>query len=336
MMKKTLAAVACFFLVVSLAGAQNRARQVNIKMASMVPENTAWGAALNKMAAEWSRATNGEVKLTVYHNGVQGDESAVLQKLRMNTIQAGLLTSFGLNKITHESLTVSCPFLIRTDDEFIEVMKTVKPESEARINSGNYYSLALIRGGWIKFFSRSPVFVPADLKKQKVGSFPSEPELAQAFRAMGYQVVMVNQTELLVKLNGGAIDAVYQSPIASAGFQYFGVAKNMTSFNIAPFMGGMILNKQAWNSIPEKYRAELQQITQRIGVEIEMSLAKLENDATAAMLKNGLVINNISPQQAQAWYDDMNRALPNLLDSTFDRVTYTKIETILKNYRGRQ
>jgi TRAP-type C4-dicarboxylate transport system substrate-binding protein len=300
----------------------------------MVPENTPWGAALNKMAAEWSTATNGEVRLQIYASGTQGNEEAVLQKLNMNAIQAAVLTSFGLNKIVPEMLTVSCPFLIRSDDEFVEVFKTMKPELEAKINAGNYYSLALVRGGWVRFFSRNPVFVPADLKRQKVGSVPSEPELAQVFRAMGYQVVMVDEKRLLVALNGGSIDAVYQSPISSAGFQYFGVAKHMASINIAPFMGGIVLNKHAWESIPEQYRDEIARITRRIGSEIEASLLQLENDAVSTMVKHGLVINTVNSRQAQQWYDDMARATPALLGTTFDRATYAKIEVILKNYRG--
>jgi TRAP-type C4-dicarboxylate transport system permease large subunit len=37
------------------------------KITSLVPENTPWGAALNRMAREWGTATNGEVELIVYH-----------------------------------------------------------------------------------------------------------------------------------------------------------------------------------------------------------------------------------------------------------------------------
>jgi TRAP-type C4-dicarboxylate transport system substrate-binding protein len=335
-MKKTVLFALCFFLILGFeAAAQRRPqRQVTIKLASMVPENTPWGAALNKIAAEWSAATNGEVRLQIYANGTQGNEEAVLQKLNMNAVQAAVLTSFGLNKIAPEMLTVSCPFLIRSDDEFVEVFKTMKSELEAKINSGNYYSLALVRGGWVKFFSRNPVFVPADLKRQKVGSVPSEPELAQVFRAMGYQVVIVDEKRLLIALNGGSIDAVYQSPISSAGFQYFGVAKHMASINIAPFMGAIVLNKYAWESIPDQHRDAIMRITRRIGSEIETSLMQLESDAISTMIKHGLVVNTVNNQQAQQWYDDMARATPALLGTTFDRATYTKIEGILKTYRS--
>ena len=337
MKKKTAVIIVIAFLFTLLpVYGQRRPQKVIIKLASMVPENTDWGQKVNKLAAEWSRVTNGEVELRVYANGTQGSEEEVLRKLNMNTIQAGIFTSFGLNKIAPEILTLSCPFLIRNNAELDEVLKNLRGDFEAKINAKNYFALTLVKGGWVKVFSRNPVFVPSDLRRQKVGSVPTEPEMAQVFRQMGYQVVLVESNRTLIALNSGAIDAIYMSPIFAAGAQYFGVAKNMGTINIAPFMGGVVMNKQAWESIPAQYRNELIRVTKRIGIELEESLLRLEADTIRQMKNNGLRENQINPQQQQEWYDDVVKAIPGLLGNTFDRATYNKIDGILKTYRGRQ
>jgi len=339
-MKRTIAfyfvIAAVFFAVLPVYGQKRQQGQVVIKLASMVPENTEWGRMVNKLSAEWSRVTNGEVQLQVFANGTQGSEDEVLRKLNMNTIQAAILTSIGLNKIAPEILTLSCPFLVRSDAEFNEVLKNVKGDFEAKINSQNYFTLALVKGGWVKFFSRNPVYVPADLKRQKVGSVPSEPEMARTFRSMGYQVVEVDTSRILIALNGGTIDAIYMSPIFAAGAQYFGVAKNMASINIAPFMGGVVMNKHAWESIPVQHRNNLINVTRRLGTELETSLLKLEAETIQQMKKNGLKENPVTPQQMQEWYDDVAKAVPSLLGGTFDRAMYNKIDGIVKTYRSRQ
>jgi TRAP-type C4-dicarboxylate transport system substrate-binding protein len=309
--------------------------QITVKLASMVPANTPWGAALNRMASEWSAATNGAVRLQVYANGTQGTESDVLQKLNMNVLQAAVLTSFGLNRITPEIMALSCPFLIRNDDELNEVLKTLKPDLEAKINAQGYYPLALARGGWVRFFSKSPVLVPSDLKRQKIGTDPQEPGLAQVFKTIGYQTVPVEANRILIALNGGTIEAIYQSPIAAGGFQYFGVAKHMSSIYIAPFMGGIVINQRTWDQIPAQYKPDLIRITKRIETEIEASLRQLESDAITTMQRHGLIINQASPQQEQLWYADMEKAIPALIGTTFDRATYNKIDSILKVYRNR-
>jgi TRAP-type C4-dicarboxylate transport system substrate-binding protein len=252
----------------------------------------------------------------------------------MNALQAAVFTSFGLHKIVPEIMTLSIPMLIRNDEELATVFDALKPDLEARINSGNYFSMALVRGGWIKIFSKEPVFVPADLKRMKVGSDTNEPAMTAAFKSMGYQVVPVESNRTLIALNGGSIDAIYVSPIASAGMQFFGVAKNMSTVNIAPFLGGIVINRHTWELIPEQHREAILAITRRIGSEIETSLAQLESEAIGTMVRHGLVINDVNPRQAQEWYDDLEKSIPLLLDtSTFDRNSYEKIDGLVKTIR---
>ncbi|GHV75986.1 hypothetical protein AGMMS49942_08070 [Spirochaetia bacterium] len=304
-------------------------QKVTIKLASLVPESTPWGSALNQMAAEWAAATKGEVELRVYHNASAGSEEDTLRKLKMNQIQAAILTSFGLNTITPEILTMSAPFLIRNNTELDLVLNELKPELERRINEKGFYTLAWSKAGWVKFFSKAPVFVPDDLKRQKLGTNENEPALMDAFKAMGYQMVPVAMNQVLVYLNGGMIDAVYQSPVNVGGLQIFGVAKNMANINIAPFMGAIVMNGAAWRSIPEKYKPELIRITKKIELELDTSIQKLEEDIIVTMQEYGLVINRLTPAQEQLWYADGNRAVPTLLGSAFDRTVYGRIEAIL-------
>jgi TRAP-type C4-dicarboxylate transport system substrate-binding protein len=287
------------------------------------------------MASEWSAATNGEVRLQIYPNGTQGSEPDVLQKLNMNVIQAAVLTSMGLNRLAPEIMTISTPFLIRNDEELEVVMNDLLPDVEKTINNQNYFSMAIVKCGWVKIFSRTPVFVPADLKRMKVWSDPNEPGMNQVFKSMGYQVVPVEGSRVLIALNGGTIDAVWNSPIISAGFQFFGVAKNMATVNLAPALAGIVINKHTWETIPAQYRPELQRITRQVGKEMETSLAGLEDEAVVTMKKYGLTINTLDARQEQEWYADLERAVPGLLDSpTFNREAYEKIDGILKAYRN--
>jgi TRAP-type C4-dicarboxylate transport system substrate-binding protein len=311
-------------------------RKITIKLASLVPENTPWGTALNRMAREWGAATNGEVELIIYHNGIAGSEGDVLRKLKGNQVQAAILSSFGLNSITagHEIMTLSCPFLIRNNEELNLVLKDLKPALEERINRQGFFTLAWSKAGWVRFFSRAPVFVPGDLKRQRLGINEQEPALMDAFKAMGYQLVPVSMNQVLVSLSGGMIDAVYQSPVNVGGLQIFGVAKNMASINIAPFMGGIVMNQTAWRSVPDRYKPELLRIAKGLEAELDTSIQQLEADAIGLMKNYGLVVNELSPAQEQIWYEDLNRVIPSLLGSVFNREIYERIEALLKTHRN--
>lgn len=336
-MKKIIFCLGCILLLTAAYPSRVMAqRKVTIKLASMVPENTPWGLALNKMSSEWATATNGEVELRVYHGGVLGDEAAMLRQLRGNQIQGAVFTSFGIKLITPEILTLSVPFLVRNDAELAAVLTDLKPELEAKINEKGFYTLAWAKSGWVKIFSKSPVFVPADLKRLKVGTNPDSEELMQAFKSMGYQMVPVTMNDVLVSLNSGMIEAVYQSPVYVGGMQLFGVVKNMASINLAPFMGGIILNQRGWRAVPDQYKSRVSAISQRIAGEIDASISRLEADAIKTMSTYGLVVNQVSPEQEQAWYADIERAMPSLLGTTFDREIYRKVDDILKQYRSKR
>jgi TRAP-type C4-dicarboxylate transport system substrate-binding protein len=308
-------------------------RKITIKLASLVPENTPRGAAINRMSAAWAEATGGEVQRVVYLNGVAGDEAEVLRKLRMNQIQAAVVTSIGLNSVTPEVMTVSYPFLIRSNDELEAVLSAIKPDLDEKMRRSGFITLAWARAGWIRVFSRTPVFIPADLRKQKLASNPDELEMIQVFKTMGYQLVPMNLNDMLVSLNSGMVDAVYQSPIAVAGFQIFGVAKNMTDINIAPFMGGIIMNNIAWRRIPDRHKPRIQAICKQVETEIEGSISRLESEAISTMQKYGLAVRSLSPQQVQEWYTDMGGYEASLAGPIFNQDLYYRIKRIVEDHR---
>ncbi|MDR0302128.1 MAG: TRAP transporter substrate-binding protein DctP [Treponema sp.] len=325
--------IVALLLIVSPVFAQGK---VTIRLASLVPENTAWGAAINRMAAEWSKITNGEVEVIVFHNGTAGGEGEVLRKLKINQIQAAVFTSAGMSAVMPEVMSISYPFLIRNDEELDAVMLKIKPQLNAKIQQNGFVTLAWACAGWIKMFSKTPVFSPDDLRKIKLGSPPEDQQMIQAFRLMGYQMVPVSLPDCLVSLRSGMIDATYQSPVYAAGNQIFGIAGNMANINIAPFMGGILVNNTAWRRIPDKYKPQLLEVCKRLEGEIESSISGFETESISIMANYGLKINTPSPAQLQTWYDDTAKFENNLVGGStpvFNREYYFLIKDILTEYR---
>jgi TRAP-type C4-dicarboxylate transport system substrate-binding protein len=310
-----------------------RKRTITINLASALPRNSPWGRTLDRVAAEWIRATNGEVTLHIFHQ-YPGSEGDYLMKLRQDKIQAGIFTSLALNSIAPEVMALSIPFLIQNNNELDAVLNEVRPILNASIEQEGYVNLAWAKAGWVKIFSRSPVYIPDDLRKIKLGTSPDEQELMDAFRTMGYNMVPVTLNDVTQRLNSGLLDAVYQSPISVSAFQLYRVSKNMSTVNLAPFMGGILMSKIAWAGIPEKYRAPLLEICDRARIEIESSFQNGETEAINAMQQDGLIVNRASPAQEQLWSADMQKYLPDLLSrNVFNKNMYDRIQVILQNYR---
>ncbi|MDR3324919.1 MAG: TRAP transporter substrate-binding protein DctP [Spirochaetaceae bacterium] len=340
MLNKKISVAFCCMMFTLLCSQALFAAPLTIRLASLVPENTAWGAALNKMAKEWSDATGGDVRLIVYHGGViSSNEVQVIQNLKQNQIQAAVLSSAGMSMISEKVITLSCPFLVKTDGELDYVLSNIKSELEADIDKNGYKIIAWSKAGWIKFFARSPVHTPADLRKQRLAAGNEIPALNDAFKALGYTVVLMPYNDILTSMSANRVDACFQSPVFVASMQIFGIAKNMSSINVAPFMGGIVLNQATWRRIPDKHKQKLLEVCARVEKENDNAIAQLEGGAIDVMKKNGLVINEVSPAQQKLWEDLALSAMPSFTggkNPIIDPDVYGRIETLLREFRAQR
>ncbi|MDR0401338.1 MAG: TRAP transporter substrate-binding protein DctP [Treponema sp.] len=310
------------------------ASAVEIKLASSLPANSDWGIILDRIAAEWYQASGGEVTLSVAHQRA-GTEEQYLQWLRQNRFQAAVFTSSALNNVAPEIMALSIPFLIRNNDEFDAVLAEVRPILDSKIEERGYKNLAWAKAGWIKIFSRSRVMVPDDLRRIKLATNPSDKKFSDAFKAMGFQLVGVSLSDIPAFLNSGRIDAIYQSPIAAQTSSLYKMANHLLSIDLAPFMGGILMNRQGWASIPERHRDRLQKIVREAGEQFESSFQRREAESIAIMRREGIIYNNISPREEQIWLDDISARIPGLVDrNVFDKAMYERIRDILQRYRG--
>jgi TRAP-type C4-dicarboxylate transport system substrate-binding protein len=306
-----------------------------LKIGSVAPEATPWGDALNRLAAEWKLVSNGQVELKIYHGSIAGGEADSIRKMRLGQLQGAVLTSFGLNELAPDFLTTSIPFLIETNAELTYVMDKLTPYFAAEIDKEKFHVVAWSKAGWVKFFSRTPVRVPNDLKKLKLATNPVDQALFETWQSMGYDQVPVELPDTLTALNSGRIDALYSSPIAVGGFQWFGIAKYMSSLNIAPFMGGIVLTQAAWNKIPVELRAKLNEASARVTGTLDGQIAKLEVDVLTTMKTYGLKEVVATPADTAVWKSEMALGIDKLLGKSFSREVYVMIVAALKEYRAK-
>ena len=334
----------CFIMITVLglpvfAQRGGRAGQtLEVRLASPLPRESPWGRTLDRIAAEWNQITNGQVRLNVRHGGIEGNEATMHLSLASDIIQAAVLTPFGLSAIDPIIMTLNAPFLIRNEAELAVVMREIQVDLEARLNSSQNFLLAWSQSGFVNFFSRDPVFTPDDLRRHRVASNSEAMEMNTAFKTMGFQVIETGMGDMGTMINAGSITAIYNNPAAVAAFQLHTVLGNMNALNISPVVGGIVINQVTWRRIAElnpRYQTELLAATRRIAEEFDVSLQRTVNDAVQAMSRAGLRVNRPSPAQEQLWFDEMNRAIPSLLGTAFDRDLYNRINTILTGYRGR-
>jgi len=311
---------------------------IEIRLASPLPRNSDWGRGLDRLAADWARVTNNQVRVRVIHDGLEGSESKMLSSLNADNIQAALFTSAGLAEICPPVMTLSVPFLIRNSAELDLVLEEALPVLENHMGRTNFVAVCWSKGGWVNIFSRETVNVPDDLRRQRLGTNSELRDINTAFRAMGFQVVETDLVEFGTRLASNMINAIYLIPEAIAPLGLHRTLTNMLDMPIAPVMGAIIMNRVTWNKLGADRQREIVNVTRRFVTEFESTMLRTSANAMTAMQKDGLSINRPSQTQEEMWRTEVSKAMPMLLGTgtAIDRNLYNQITAMLERSRNRQ
>ncbi len=274
--------------------AQAAAQPLTLRMAANVPANSPWDLGLKRLAAEFARISGGRVKIAFPQSAHVATESDTIQKMRLSErrgvqgvqqgIDGALLTTYGLSELYPDSLALSMPSFIRNDAEFDAVLDAVGPLFKEKLGD-RYVVLAISKGGWVRYFSKSPILYPADLAKLRISIDPSDDKVIQLMQSVGARTVKGTTADFLLQVNSNTVDATCVSPIyiASLWSQLRGKIGFMSSFKVAPFIGSIVFNKTSWDRVPDDLKPQLEKVVRDMAKQIGVDSAKLEDDAIASL-----------------------------------------------------
>src|SRR4029077_2974610 len=104
--------------------------------------------------------------------------------------------------------------------------------------------------GFVRFFSKQPVVTPDDLKAAKLHVATGRPNELAIYRLVRCHPVPLETADILPGLQTGLIDCVAMPPAIALTMQLDNAAPHMLDMNWAALVGGAIITKQCWDSIP--------------------------------------------------------------------------------------
>ena len=276
--------------VVAAISITTAASAQTIKLASIVPENSIWDKNIKQMGADWSKATDGRVTLTVYAGATQGDESTVLRKMRLDALQAAAFTGGGLAGIDPAFNLFNIPFFFESYDELNAVTDALTPVLAKRLEAKGFIFTNWGHGGWTQVFTKNPVKTVADLKKTKLWTSSGNDQMVQWFKANGFEPRAMSMTDIMTGLTTGMVDAVPTTPLAALLFQWYKQTPNMLDIGLTPVVGAGVVTKKAWNSIAAADRPKLLAASAALQQRLRDDVPKQDSLATAEMQKRGLAV----------------------------------------------
>ncbi len=310
-------------------------KPIQVRLGTLAPTDTSYHRALLEMGEKWRKATNGAVQLIVYPDGRLGGEADMVRKMLGGGLAAGTLTAVGLSDIDK---SVAClqymPMMFRSWEELDYVRDKIGPALEKRLLDKGFVVLAWGDAGWVRFFTKTPVLHPDDLKKMKIFAWAGDTYHVDLMKALGYDPRPLETAEIYQSLQTGFIDAAALTPFFALGIQCDRVAPHMLQLNWAPIVGATIIKKEVWDRFPPGSLEAVRKAAAEAGEKIRIRSRLETEESVAAMQKRGLTVHTVTPQIEEEWRRLAESVYPKIRGRMVPADMFDEVQRLLRERRA--
>jgi TRAP-type C4-dicarboxylate transport system substrate-binding protein len=320
-------------LMIILACLPAASQQYLIKFATVAPDGSTWMNVMRELDAAVRKETGGKVGFKIYGGGTQGDEKAVLKKIRINQLQAGGFTGVAMGEIAPSVRILDSPFLVRTSAEADQLYKTFDRDFENAFSEGGYVLLGWAEVGFVYMFTNTNITKPEDLKSLKMWVWEGDPVAEAALKTLGLRPTPLPLENVFTSLQTGLVNAFYTSPYAAVALQWYTRAKFVVDLPLTCSAGAVLMAKKQFDLIPK----DLQEILLRNSRQYMAKLTQLSRQDNAKAMdefrKRGLTFIKPSPADEKTYTEIGIRARRELVGKLYSQDLLTRVEAEVDAFR---
>jgi TRAP-type C4-dicarboxylate transport system substrate-binding protein len=247
-------------VAVALGGAtEARAQKTVRRIATLAPSGSVWMDVIERAAKEVEKHTG--IKVKIYPNGVQGDERAVVRKMRLKQLDGAALTSVGLSMIERSIRVLELPMMYESLRQMYCVRHKMWPLMRKRFRKKGFRLGQPGDVGFIYMYSKRKIDSKAALQKARVWLWNSDPMSRWMFKQMGINGIPMGVPRVLTALQTGKIDTFYASPVAALTLLWWQHVSYVSSTPIGFAVGAGVIR----NDIYDEATAEQKKLAEVLG-----------------------------------------------------------------------
>ena len=280
-MKKVIGSILIGLLAMSLFGSVAFAA-TTIKLAHVVNEKDAFHQCALKFKELVEAGSNGELKVTIFPNAKLGDERALLERMKLGVVDAGIITGGPIINFMPKFGVFDLPFLFSSPEQAYKVLDgPVGREMLSGMEQFGWKGLAYGERGFRNLTnSKHEVKTPEDMKGLKI-RLMQNPVYVDSFKALGANAVPMAWTEVLTALQQGTIDGQENPLNVIVSFKLYETQKYLSITRHAYAPNVIMLSMKTWN----KLTPDQQKLVSDSAQAAAEYNRKLDNDKAAEWLK---------------------------------------------------
>lgn len=300
-------------LILGLLLAAPAALGATLKIATVVPEGSAWMREMRGADERIRERTAGRVKLKFYPGGVMGNDQTVLRKIRAGQLQGGAFTSGSLTELYPDADLYSVPLMFRSFEEVDFVRGEMDASIRAGLATAGMEVLAISDGGFAHLLSQKPVRNTSDLVGTKVWVLENDEVSRTALELAGVAPVPLPIADVYTGLQTGLIDTVVTPPMAAIAFQWHTKVHYLTDVPLVYLVGVLAVDERAFQRLTPEDREILRDVLAEASARLDKEGRQGHREALAALAEQGIeTVGASSPEELERWHEIAERALAEL------------------------
>jgi TRAP-type transport system periplasmic protein len=336
-MRKGWIALGMSLTMLTIPGGSWRAsanRTQYIRVASLAPRDSDLSKRFLKLDRKLRSVTNNAWGLRLYPGGVAGDEPDVLRKMRIGQIDASSITTTGLSQIVREVAVLDTPGVINDYAQFTAVTNELRPQWDRTFAQAGFELIAWGETGQYRWFSKSPVRSPSDLRNVRPWVWPASWILKEIYHVIGCNGVPLGVPEVYGALQTGMIDAVISTSVALVSLQWHGKLSHVTEPTFGVLANALVMSRDRWKMLPPEAARVIERDARSAASQDRVEVRQADRTAYARLLERGYTADKFT-SEGRAEYTKMEKEVrERLVGRLYPRDLLTRVMKIAAAAHG--
>jgi TRAP-type C4-dicarboxylate transport system substrate-binding protein len=313
---------AAFAIAVTMASAAF-ADATTLKIGTLAPPDSPWGQVFKVWKRAVSERSSGAIDLQFFWNGQQGDDRAMVAKIRTGQLDGATLAGAGLGEIDRQVLVLQLPGLFREWNKLDTARNDMHTGFDASFERQGFKVLGWGDVGRAHSMSKGfAVRTPADVKHRHTFYLPGDPIAPVVFSLIGDVTPrQVAVPEILPNLTAGSIDLVTVPPLVAEQLQWASRLDTMGDDVAGIGIGALVFSSARYRAVP----ADAQQIiadTGRIAGAALTQRIRAEDDAALVRLQARMTHYRLTAAEQAEWEKLFVETAKRLRGAVFDAAIF--------------
>ena len=284
-----------------------------LKIATVVPEGSAWMREMRKVGKEIEQRTEGRVSLKFYPGGVMGNDKTVLRKIRAGQLHGGGFTSGALAQVYPDIEVYGLPLLLRSYAEVDYVRSKLDEKLIAGLERAGLVALAISDGGFAYMMSQKPMRQVDDLRGAKVWAREGDVMSQTAFEIAGVSPVQLSLSDVYTALQTGLLDTVGAPAMGAIALQWHTKLDYLTDVPLTYLTGALVIYGKVFAQLQVEDQKVIREAVRAAARRLDADSRKGEQSARQALRDQGIeFVNPPNAEEIERWRDITRRALVEL------------------------